>query len=133
MSLVEIIITSIVSIFTGGGGVFLYLTNKQKHKQKAHDNSVAEWKQLYDEMKHRLDDQEEENKKLRDEIYKLKEDINRLNLDLANYKKYDTYIIELEKYIDHLLHTCKSLITEEAYRNLFLKKPQKIIDLIDLN
>ena len=65
------IITGVVSLVAGGGGVFAYLSSRQKAKQTAHDSAVSEWKELYDEMKDRLDNQEEENRQLRDEILAL--------------------------------------------------------------
>lgn len=119
------IITGIVSLLAGGGGVFAYLSSKQKAKQTAHDSAVSEWKELYDEMKERLDGQEEENRKLHSEILSLKQTVNNLTIELQNYKKYDTYINELEKYVDHLLHTAKSMVNEEAYRNLCSKRPRR--------
>lgn len=119
------IITSIVSLVAGGGGVFAYLSSRQKSKQIMHDSTVSEWKELYDEMKDRLDTQEEENKRLHDEIISLKETVNKLTIELQNYKKYDTYINELEKYVDHLLNTAKSMINDEAYKNLCAKRPRR--------
>jgi len=119
------VITGVVTLIAGGGGVFAFLTSKQKTKQDAHESAVTEWKELYDEMRSRLDEQEKENDKLRDEIHSLKESVNKLTIELQNYKKYDTYINELEKYVEHLLHTAKSLINEEAYRNLCAKKPRR--------
>lgn len=123
------IITGLVSLLAGGGGVFAYLTHRDKLKHKEHESSITEWKALYDEMKLRLDEQESENKKLKDELFELKQDINGLTLELQNYKKYDTYIFELEKYIDHVLHTSQSLLTLEAYTNLKGKRPVKPINI----
>lgn len=119
------IITGVVSLIAGGGGVFAYLNSKQKAKQTAHESAVSEWKELYDEMKKRLDTQEEENRRLQGEISSLKQTVNNLTIELQNYKKYDTYINELEKYVDHLLHTTKSLVNEDAYRNLCSKRPRR--------
>lgn len=121
------IITSIVSLIAGGGGVFAYLSSRQKAKQTAHDSAVSEWKELYDEMKNRLDNQEEENRRLHNEILSLKQTVSDLTMELHNYKKYDTYINELEKYVDHLLHTAKSMINEDAYKNLCSKRPRRNI------
>lgn len=119
------IITGVVSLVAGGSGVFAYLNSKQKAKQTAHESAVSEWKELYDEMKKRLDSQEEENRRLHNEISSLKQTVNNLTIELQNYKKYDTYINELEKYVDHLLHTTKSLVNEDAYRNLCSKRPRR--------
>lgn len=121
------IITGIVSLVAGGGGVFAYLSSRQKAKQTAHDSAVFEWKDLYDEMKDRLDTQEEENKRLRDEIHSLKQTVNNLTIELQNYKKYDTYINELEKYVDNLLHTIKGLVNEDGYSNIASKRPNRNI------
>ena len=121
--LVIAIITGIFSLIAGGGGVFAYLTSRQKAKQTAHDSAISEWKELYDEMKERLDEQEEKNQQLRDEITSLKQTVSNLTTELQNYKKYDTYINEMEKYVDNLLHTVKGMITEDAYKNLYSKKP----------
>ena len=121
------ITTGIVSLIAGGGGVFAYLSSRQKAKQTAHESAVSEWKELYDEMKDRLDNQEKENKKLRDEISSLKQTVNNLTIELQNYKKYDTYINELEKYADHVLHTVKGLVNENAYKNLCSKRPKRNI------
>ena len=121
------IITGIISLIAGGGGVFAYLSSRQKAKQTAHDSAVSEWKDLYDEMKDRLDSQERENKNLRNEITSLKETVNKLTIELQNYKKYDTYIYELEKYVDHLLHSAQSMVNEEAYKNLCSKRPRRNI------
>lgn len=119
------IITGLVSLCAGGGGVFVYLSSKEKIKQEQHSSAIDEWKALYDEMRKRLDDQEQENKKLSKEISDLKQTVNTLNNELQNYKIYDTYIIELEKYVDHLLHTSKSLLTAESYKNICAKRPRK--------
>ena len=119
------LITGVISLVAGGGGVFAYLNAKQKLKQTQHDSAISEWKELYDEMKKRLDSQENENKKLSNEIFELKKTVNNLTIELQNYKKYDTYIIELEKYVDHVLHTSKSLLSEDAYRNLCSKRPKR--------
>lgn len=119
------IVTGIVSLVAGGGGVFAYLSSRQRAKQTAHDSAVSEWKELYDEMKNRLDNQEEENKRLRDEIISLKQTVSNLTIELQNYKKYATYINELEKYVDHLLHTIKGLVNEDGYKNLCAKRPRK--------
>ena len=120
------IITSLVSILAGGGGVFAFFNTKKKNNMSEQELAVAEWKDLYDEMRSRLDEQEKENNKLKNELFELKESINKLTIELENYKKYDSYINELEKYVEHLLHIIKSVNSEDAYRNVMAKKPQKI-------
>ena len=119
------LISSILSLFIGGGGVFAYLSSKNKLKQTAHESAVAEWKELYDEMRKRLDEQEKENDKLKDEVNQLKQSIVLLTNELQNYKKYDSYINELEKYIEHLMHVIKGVSSEDAYKNLNAKRPIK--------
>lgn len=121
------IITAFVALIAGGGGVFAFMNNRQKNKHEERSSAVIEWKQLYDEMKSRLDKQEQENNDLKNEIAVLKTNIHNLTVELSNYKKYDVYINELERYADHLLHTCQSVLTEDAYKNLCKKKPVKNI------
>lgn len=124
------IVTAIVGAIAGGGGVLAFLNNRQQNKQNQHSSSITEWKELYDEMKLRLDEQERENDELRTEIFELRESVNKLTLELDNYKKYDSYINDLEKYVDHVLHTTQSLLNEEAYKNLCLKRPiRKFIEV----
>lgn len=113
----------IVSFCAGGGGLFAYLKYSKKMKNEDRKSSVSEWKELYDEMKERLDKQEEENEKLVKEIFELKEQVHALTIELANYKTYDKYINELEKYIDRILDGYKSLVSEEAYTHLANKRP----------
>lgn len=124
------VITGAVSIVAGGGGMFAYLTSKQKAKQDQHDSAVSEWKTLYDEMKSRFDEQETKNDELQKEIFDLRQTVSNLSIELQNYKKYDTYINELERYVDHLLHTTKSFVTEDAYNTLYAKKPKRNIVLV---
>ena len=119
------VITGIFSLIAGGSGVFAYLSSRQKAKQSAHESAVSEWKELYDEMKDRLDSQEEENKRLHNEILSLKQTVNNLTIELQNYKKYDTYINELEKYVDNVLHASKALLNEDAYKTLQAKRPRR--------
>lgn len=118
-------LTILISLLVGSGGVFAFLQHKDKHKRAQHASSVSEWKELYDEMKDRLDKQEEENEKLVKEIFELKEQVHALTLELTNYKTYDKYINDLEKYIEHILDGYKSLVNEEAYKNICAKKPIK--------
>lgn len=116
-------ITAIASILASGGGAFAYLKAKHKIKLNEHANAVSEWKELYDEMRGRLDKQEEENESLRNELIILKEEIGKLTIELQNYKKYDIYINNLEAYADQLLAVLKTLASHEAYQNLVAKKP----------
>ena len=124
------IVSSVVGLLGGGGGVFAFITSRQKAKVQLHTSSITEWKQLYDEMKERLDCQEQENQKLREEIFELRNQLNELTLELASYKKYDGYIKDLEVYIDMVLHTLKPLTSEDAYKTLKVKRPQKPISTV---
>lgn len=119
------ILTILVSFCAGGGGLFAYLKHKNKMKLEDRASSVAEWKELYDEVKERLDKQEKENEELVKEIFALKEQVHDLTIELTNYKMYDKYINDLEKYIDHILDGYKSLVNEEAYKNICSKRPIK--------
>ncbi len=119
------IITSIVSIICGGGGVLAFINAKQKNAHDDRTSSVSEWKQLYDEMRRRLDEQEQENRRLRDELTELKSHIVDLKSELDRYKRYNKYIYELESYINTILSIIKSLATDESYRTLVKKRPMK--------
>ena len=118
-------LTIVVSFCAGGGGLFAYLQHKNKLNQEDRMSTTTEWKELYDEMKDRLDKQEEENEKLVKEIFNLKEQVHALTLELTNYKTFDKYINDLEKYIDPILDGHKSLVNEEAYKNICSKRPIK--------
>ena len=117
------IITSLVALIGGGGGILAFITARQKNEQDERSSSVMEWKQLYDEMKSRLDCQEEENNKLREEISQLKSHMINLQNELDRYKRYDNYVYELETYIDKLLQTASTMISEESYKTLVSKRP----------
>ena len=54
-SIIIAIVTSLVGLIGGGGGVLAFLSTSQKNKEDNRSASVTEWKQLYDEMKARLD------------------------------------------------------------------------------
>lgn len=119
------IITSLVALVGGGGGILAYISSTQKNKQDAQSASVTEWKQLYDEMKSRLDSQEIENRELRDEINNLKLQIVSLNIELENYRLFDAYIHDLEAYSSQLERVVRPLITNDAYDTLVEKRPEK--------
>lgn len=127
----QTIITGIIMLLSGSGGVFIYFTSKAKHKQHVHESAISEWKQLYDEMRNRLDEQEKENQSLKNELNNLRTEITKLRIEISTYKKYDNYISMLEKYVDHLLHTSKGLLSEDAYKNLCAKRPIRIDDSVD--
>jgi len=123
------IISAIAALIGGGGGVFAFIISRQKNNHDEHSSSVLEWKQLYDEMKERLDGQEEDNKKLREEIFELKKEMSKLGIELDGYKRFDNYIYELESYIIVLLDALKTLITEDAYNNIVSKRPSKNVNI----
>lgn len=119
------IVTGVVSLICGGGGLFAYLSARAQNKVTERSSSVAEWKELYDEMKARLDSQEKENEELRDRVAELTQEISKLRIEVNNYKKYDKYVSKMEIYIDTLLSALKPLITSEAYESIVSKKPEK--------
>lgn len=126
--MIERIATVVVSLLVGGGGVgaFSFFYNKKKLEIDDRTSSVSEWKELYDEMKGRLETQEEENKQLKKELGELKTQMLELQTDIANYKQYDGYIKDLEAYVDHLLHTLKTFISDSAYNEAKSKRPHRI-------
>lgn len=125
------IVSAAFALIGGGGGIFAFMTSRQKNNLDEHSSSVSEWQALYEEMKKRLDDQEKDNKELRAQVLKLREELSRLTIELNNYKKYDSYIKDLESYGDYLLSAIKPLISEDAYNSLANKRPQNVINQMD--
>lgn len=122
---ITVLLTSLVTLIAGGGGIFTFISARKKQQSDDNSSSTLEWKSLYDEMKQRLDDQEKDNCRLRQDVINLQQEISKLNIELNTYKKFDTYVGEMEVYIDGLLAAIKPLISESAYRSLQDKKPQR--------
>ncbi len=122
------IATIMISLCIGGGGVgiFNFIINKKKIDNESRSTSVLEWKDLYDTMKERLDEQEKENENLKKEIEDLKAQIFELTTDISMYKHYNKYIRDLETYNDHILHTLQTCVSEEAFKQVLAKKPIRI-------
>ena len=129
---ITVIITSLVTLFVGGGGILTFINTRKKQQSSDKSSSVLEWKTLYDEMKQRLDNQEEDNNKLREDVITLKQEISKLNIELNTYKRFDVYVREMEIYIDSLLSAIKPLISDTAYRQLQNKKPQRYFKLDEI-
>lgn len=127
-SIISLVISALGIIF-GGGGLFAYLSARAQNKVNERSSSVAEWKDLYDEMKARLDSQEEENEELRAKVAELIREIDSLREEIRNYKKYDKYMSKLEAYVETLLSAIKPMISEESYNSLIEKKPEKEPDI----
>ena len=127
-----VILTSLVTLIAGGGGIFTFISARKKQQSDDNSSSTLEWKSLYDEMKQRLDGQEEDNCKLRQDVIDLQQEISRLNIELNAYKRFDTYVGEMEVYIDGLLAAIRPLISEAAYRSLQDKKPQRYFGLNEI-
>lgn len=123
------IITSLVALIGGGGGILAFITAKQKNAHDERSSSVLEWKQLYDEMKVRLDCQEEENTRLRQEIEELRSNLVDLKGELDRYRRYDNYVYELETYINVILQTVHSMVSEEAYKAMEKRRPIRPIQI----
>lgn len=120
------IITLLVG--SGGMGIFNYLSKKRQLIDDNQRNTTSEWMALYTEVRSELQRQQDENSSLRDSIHELQTQVNNLQIELQTYKNYETYIVEQDKYISHILHTLKSLTTEEAYKSIEAKKPIRILD-----
>lgn len=131
-TIVTVIITSLVTLFAGGGGILAFISTRKKQQSSDKSSSVLEWKTLYDEMKQRLDDQEEDNNRLREDVITLKQEISKLNIELNTYKRFDIYVREMEIYIDSLLAAIKPLISDSAYQQLQNKKPQRYFNLNEI-
>ena len=121
------IIKMVVAALLGGGitQLFNVLIRKKQTDCDVEKTTAEEWRQLYSDMKQELNNQKKENEKLRNEIETLKTKMIELATDIANYKQYDQYIKELERYTDHLLHTLKTIAGEDSYREAGKKRPQK--------
>lgn len=126
---ITIIISSILTLLCGAGGVFVFLNNKNKNKIDDRTSSVSEWQSLYNEMKSRLDAQEKQNKQLQIEIINLRETINQLQVELDSYKKYENYIYDLETYNETLLNVLKPLVLENTFNSLLNKKPIRQLNI----
>ena len=121
------IIKIVFAALLGGGltQLFNILIHKKQTDCDVEKTTAEEWRQLYSDMKQELNNQKKENEKLRSEIETLKTKMIELATDIANYKQYDQYIKELERYTDHLLHTLKTIAGEDSYREAVKKRPQK--------
>lgn len=121
------IVKIVIAAMLGGGvtQIVNVLINKKKVESDVECSTSEEWRSLYSEMKHELSEQKKENDNLRNELETLKTRIIELATDIANYKQYDHYIHELERYTEHLLHTLKTIAGEDAYRAAAKKKPRK--------
>ncbi len=124
--MIEIIKVILAAILGGGLTQFFnYLINNKKINKEVEVTTSEEWQKLYSEMKEELKCQKEENEKLRSELESLKTKMIELATDIANYKQYDQYIKELERYVDHLLHTLKTIAGDDAFREASKKRPRK--------
>ena len=121
------IIKIVFAALLGGGltQLFNILIHKKQTDCDVEKTTAEEWRQLYSDMKQELNNQKKENEKLRNEIEAWKTKMIELATDIANYKQYDQYIKELERYTDHLLHTLKTIAGEDSYREAVKKRPQK--------
>ena len=121
------IIKIVFAALLGGGltQLFNILIHKKQTDCDVEKTTAEEWRQLYSDMKQELNNQKKENEKLRAELETLKTRMIELATDIANYKQYDQYIKELERYVDHLLHTLKTIAGEDSYREAVKKRPQK--------
>ena len=121
------IIKIVFAALLGGGltQLFNILIHKKQTDCDVEKTTAEEWRQLYSDMKQELNNQKKENEKLRSEIETLKTKMIELATDIANYKQYDQYIKELERYTDHLLHTLKTIAGEDSYREAAKKRPKK--------
>lgn len=124
--MMEVIKVVLAALFGGGIAQFFnFLLTRKKIDKDIEKTTSDEWHNLYIEMKTELANQKKENQDLRDELETLKTKMIELATDIANYKQYDQYIKELERYVEHLLHTLKTIAGEDAYREAAKKKPRK--------
>lgn len=118
------IITAIVTLIAGGGGILTYLGVRQKNQQEGKASSVLEWKELYETMREGFEEQKKDNEKLQEEVAELRRETLNLQLQLTTYKHSDLYAKELDAYVDSLLAVVRPLVNEEAYKELCNKRPR---------
>lgn len=124
------IITAILGAVFGGGGVFAYLTAMKKQKSADTTDAANEWKCLYETMRQRNEEQEQENKRLAADVEALKNQVLKLSAEIENYRRYDGYISDLESYNRLIMGVAGPLLTPESLEMLDAQKPIRPIGLV---
>ena len=118
-------ILSILGLCGGISGILTFVIQWRNGTSDKHARAVDEWKDLYNAMAERLNTQESLNVKLKEEVDALRKSVVEITAELANYKRYDTYITEIEAYTDELLAAFHTVVSPEAYATVASRRPSK--------
>ena len=118
-------VISILGLFGGLSGVLTFIIQWRNGNSDRDKSAAQQWKDLYEAMSKRLTNQEELNAKLQNEVQELRKSVISMTSELANYKRYDTYITEIEAYTDEVLNAIHAVVSSDAYATLASRRPVK--------
>lgn len=119
------IISILLGILGGSGGLFAFIISMKQHGLREEKQSSGEWQTLYEEVRDQYRSQLSTNKILQDEVFKLKTELNKLNLEINSYKHYDSFILEQEGYISALLSVIEPIVSPDIFNSLCNRKPSR--------
>ena len=123
------IITGIVTLLAGGGGLFFFINAQSKNKLDQDTNTTAEWQTLYLEMRKENQAISSENENLKKRMDSLTNQISELRIQVSTHQNMDMYISQLEIYAESMLALVKPFITEQAYNDLLCRRPIRYFEL----
>lgn len=118
-------VISILGLFGGLSGVLTFIIQWRNGNSDRDKSAAEQWKSLYEAMSKRLTTQEELNAKLKTEVDELRKNVIDMTCELANYRRYDTYITEIEAYTDEVLNAIHPVVSSDAYAMLASRRPIK--------
>lgn len=118
-------ILSILGLCGGISGILTFVIQWRNGTADKNAKAANEWKDLYNAMADRLNNQENLNVKLKEEVDSLRKSVVEITAELANYKRYDNYITEIEAYTDELLSAFHTVVSAEAYATVASRRPPK--------
>lgn len=120
-------VISILGLFGGLSGVLTFIIQWRNGNSDRDKSAAQQWKDLYEAMSKRLTAQEDLNVRLQNEVQDLRKSVINMTSELANYKRYDTYITEIEAYTDEVLNAIHAVVSSDAYATLASRRPIKRI------
>ena len=120
-------VISILGLFGGLSGVLTFIIQWRNSNSDRDKSAAQQWKDLYEAMSKRLTAQEDLNARLQSEVQDLRKSVINMTSELANYKRYDTYITEIEAYTDEVLNAIHAVVSSDAYATLASRRPVKRI------
>lgn len=123
------VITGIVTLLAGGGGIFFFVNARSKNKLEQDINTTAEWQTLYVEMRKENQAISSENENLKKRMDSLTKQIADLKMQVSIHQNMDIYISQLEIYAESMLALVKPFITEQAYNDLLCRRPIRYFEL----